>query len=113
MVNISIDKEDDIQLINVLGEIDASSSIKLDDALKTTSAEGLAIVMNLEGLSYISSAGLGVFISYLDELKTKNIKFVLFGLQPAVTEVFDILGLNQIMNIVITKKDALRIANEA
>ncbi|MEQ8238316.1 MAG: STAS domain-containing protein [Cyclobacteriaceae bacterium] len=59
------------------------------------------------------TAALGVFISYLEELKTKNIKFVLFGLQPAVKEVFDILGLNQIMNIVVTKEDALRIANEA
>ncbi|MEQ8238317.1 MAG: hypothetical protein RIA69_03850 [Cyclobacteriaceae bacterium] len=51
MVNISIDKEGGSNLIKVIGEIDASSSIKLDDALKTTSDAGLPIVMNLEGLN--------------------------------------------------------------
>ncbi|MFT7236992.1 MAG: anti-sigma B factor antagonist [Cyclobacteriaceae bacterium] len=112
MVNIDIAKEHDIQLITVVGEIDASSSIELDDALRSASDEGSGIIINLEGLDYISSAGLGVFISYIDELKTKKILFILFGMQPAVKEVFDILGLNQIMTIVTDKDEAIKIANE-
>jgi len=57
-------------------------------------------------LNYISSAGLGVFMSYIDDFKSKNIKMVIFGLSEKVLNVFQILGLDQLMTIVSDKKAA-------
>lgn len=113
MVKIDKKPETDFQVIEVIGEIDASSSIELDNALKSASDEYNSILINLEGLDYISSAGLGVFISYLEDWKKREIKLVIYGLQEKVKEVFAILGLQHLMNIADNKAEAITLLNEA
>lgn len=112
MIEIKILEENDYQLIQVHGDVDASSSIELDNALKEASESTHKILVDLEGLQYISSAGLGVFISYLEDLKAKNIKMVLFGMQPKVLEVFQILGLQNLITIADSKDASLSLLNE-
>ncbi|MFY0608213.1 MAG: STAS domain-containing protein [Cyclobacteriaceae bacterium] len=99
MININSEKKESHQLIKVIGEVDASTSIELDNALKAAAEVGSDILMDLQSLEYISSAGLGVFISYLDEFKSRDIKLVIFGLNAKVLEVFEILGLQHLMTI--------------
>ncbi|MEQ8581164.1 MAG: STAS domain-containing protein [Marinoscillum sp.] len=111
MVEINTQAESDYQLIEVKGDVDASSSIELDNALKSAAENYTKILINLSRLEYISSAGLGVFISYLEELKTNNIKLVIYGLQDKVREVFDILGLQHLMNITTNKEEARELLN--
>lgn len=113
MVKIETTQQANYQLIEVIGEIDASSSIELDNALKSAAGESSSILINLEGLDYISSAGLGVFISYLEDLKKRDIQLVIYGLQDKVKEVFAILGLQHLMNIKENKKEAEALLNEA
>lgn len=112
MVEINSQEENDYQLIEVSGEIDASSSIELDNALKNAAEKHSKLLVDLCQLEYISSAGLGVFISYLEDLKKENIRLVIFGLQENVKEVFDILGLQYLMNIAINKEDGIAQLNE-
>ncbi|GAA5032497.1 anti-sigma factor antagonist [Marivirga lumbricoides] len=108
MINIEITKEDEISIITVAGDVDASSSIHLDEALTKLVKESSVKLIMIDGtqLDYISSAGLGVFMSYIDDFKTNNIKMVLFGLSKKVQNVFEILGLDQLLNIVADKKEA-------
>lgn len=112
MVSIETKEEQDYHLIYVTGEIDASSSIELDNALKNAAHYYNKILIDLHRLEYISSAGLGVFISYLEDLKKQDIKLILFGLQDKVREVFDILGLQHLMTIMPTKEEAIVKLNE-
>jgi len=112
MVEINTHTEEDIQVIDVAGEIDASSSIELDNALNHASKNFKKILIDLGQLEYISSAGLGVFISYLEELKKEEVKLVIYGLQEQVSEVFEILGLQHLMNISGSKEEALTVLNE-
>ena len=106
MVEIAITEEGSHHIIYVCGEIDASSSIDLDNALEQAAGKASSILVDLTKLSYISSAGLGVFISYLDELKAKNIPLVLYGLNANVLEVFQILGLQNLIRIASNKEEA-------
>lgn len=108
MINIEITKEDEVSIITVAGDVDASSSIYLDEALTKLVQESSVKLIMIDGtqLDYISSAGLGVFMSYIDDFKTNNIKMVLFGLSKKVQNVFEILGLDQLLNIVADKKEA-------
>lgn len=92
--------------IKIEGEIDASSSIELDNALKEAMDYSKPILIDMSGLSYISSAGLGVFISYIDDLKAQELKLVLYNMQEPVVEIFDILGLMQILNVVNSEEEA-------
>jgi anti-sigma B factor antagonist len=114
MVQIDITVENEISSLLINGDVDASSSIQLDDALKKTIADGaVKIIIGCENLNYISSAGLGVFMSYIEDIKTKGIRMALYGLNDKVMNVFEILGLDQLLNIVSTKKDAIASISEA
>jgi anti-sigma B factor antagonist len=70
MVHIRRLQEEGADIIHVIGEIDASSSIELDLTIAKSVGEGhRKILIDCHALEYISSAGLGVFMSYIDEFK--------------------------------------------
>ncbi len=100
MVHIKRIQEEGADIIAVIGEIDASSSIELDLAIARSVGEGFRkILIDCTALEYISSAGLGVFMSYIEELKDKNIPLVLFGMKEKVANTFSILGLADLLHI--------------
>lgn len=106
MVEIVSDLKGEIYMIKVIGEVDASSSIHLDQSINDATKKSKKILVDLRKLEYISSAGLGVFMSYINDLKEKHIKMVLFGLSEKVRHVFQILGLDQLLNIVDSEEEA-------
>jgi anti-sigma B factor antagonist len=94
-------------LIALRGELDASSSILLDDSIRDGLAKNpLSIQVDCAGLRYISSAGLGVFISHLQELQAKAIPLVLFALRQPVANVFQVLGLDALLPILPDQEHA-------
>jgi len=102
--------EEDHYIIQVNGDVDASSSIHLDEAMNEAIGAGhQKIMVDCSQLNYISSAGLGVFMSYIEELKDKGIQMVLFGLSEKVENVFKVLGLDQLLNIQQNKDQAKQV----
>ncbi|MCI0750276.1 MAG: STAS domain-containing protein [Flammeovirgaceae bacterium] len=111
MIQIKRMQENGVDVLAPVGEIDASSSIELDLAIAKSVGDGFTkILIDCSALEYISSAGLGVFMSYIEEFKEKNIKMVLFGMSEKVANTFQILGLNELLNIVKNKEEAKKIA---
>lgn len=105
--------ENQILDIQIFGELDANSAIDLDFVIKTAMAQRMTrITINCMNLNYISSAGLGVFISHLDEMRGYGGKFVFYKMTPAVYSIFEILGLHTIMEIVEDKYEAQMLMNE-
>jgi len=99
--------------IKVIGDVDASSSLELDNAINGVVQGGSKkILINGQELHYISSAGLGVFMSYLQDFEKENIRMALFGLNEKVENVFKILGLDQLISMVDTEEEAKMILNE-
>ena len=113
MIHIKRLQEDGADVLALIGEIDASSSIELDLAIAKSVGEGFAkILIDCSSLEYISSAGLGVFMSYIEEFKDKNIRMVLFGMNDKVANTFEILGLNELLKIAPDKVQAKKLINE-
>ena len=113
MIQIKRLQEDGADIVAVIGEIDASSSIELDLAIAKSIGEGFTkILIDCGALEYISSAGLGVFMSYVEEFNDKNIRMVLFGMNEKVANTFEILGLNQLLKITRNKAEAKKLINE-
>jgi len=113
MVHIKRLQEDGADILAVVGEIDASSSIELDLAIAKSVGEGSArILVDCSALEYISSAGLGVFMSYIEEFRDKKIHMVLYGMKDKVTNTFEILGLADLLNIRKNKVEAKKLLNE-
>jgi len=100
-------------VLKLSGEVDASNSVELDMAIQQLLAENVdKIIVDGSSLEYISSAGLGVFMSYLEDFQEKGVRFVIFGLNSKVKNVFHILGLDQLLMIEDDEKKALGILYE-
>jgi len=57
------------------------------------------LVFHFDGLNYLSSTGIGSFTQFLKDVKPRGGDMVLFGIQPKVYEVFQLLGFSQFFNI--------------
>ena len=106
-MKVSTQATADTLTIALDGELDASSAVLLDTEL--TKPEVLnyhKVLIDCAKLSYISSAGLGVFISHLQRFQDANVKLVFFNMQEKVFNVFEILGLDALMTIVPSATEA-------
>ena len=89
------------------GELDASSAILLDTELaKPDILDYNKVLIDCAKLTYISSAGLGVFISHLQRFQDAHVKLIFFNMQEKVFNVFEILGLDSLMTIVPSEAEA-------
>jgi anti-sigma B factor antagonist len=113
MVQLKRLQESGTDVIAIVGEVDASSSIELDLTIAKSVGEGYRrILIDCTALEYISSAGLGVFMSYIEEFKDRGVSMVLFGLKEKVENTFAILGLADLLHIRKTKTEAQQLLHE-
>ena len=112
MVEINGELKEGVYHIGVAGDVDASSSIALDEELGRAVNDQKKIVVDLSGLEYISSAGLGVFMSYISDLESNQAKMALFGMKEKVFQVFQILGLDELLKIVPDESEAIKEVND-
>jgi anti-sigma B factor antagonist len=109
-MQINQSKEGNTIVLQLAGDLDASSAIYLDEELEKVLAMPVQrIFIDFEALQYISSTGLGVFVSYMDRLKERQVQMVLYGMSAKVHHVFSILGIDKLLTIVPTKEAAAQI----
>jgi anti-sigma B factor antagonist len=111
-MNITTLKENQFYTISIDGELDASSSILLDNTLTEAFAKKEnKILVDCSRLNYISSAGLGVFMSYLQDFENNGVSIALYNVSDKVKNVFTILGLDNLIKIVADKEEAIGLMN--
>ncbi|MEN7547494.1 STAS domain-containing protein [Rapidithrix thailandica] len=101
--------ENGYHIIAVYGDVDASSSLQLDNVLQeAVDNQKQKILVDCTHLEYISSPGIGVFTSRLEDCEKGLIRIALYGMNENTLKVFKILGLDQLelMPIVDTKEEA-------
>ncbi|HSO95120.1 MAG TPA: STAS domain-containing protein [Acidimicrobiia bacterium] len=89
-------------ILAVTGEIDVATSPELRRELhQLADREPTQLVLDLEGVSFIDSSGLGVLVGVLKRLREEDRGdiLVLEGLQEPVRKVFDITGLTELFTI--------------
>lgn len=89
------------------GDLDANSSVDLDEKIQAMLENGDQFFhIDGSGIEYISSAGLGVFVSHLEDIRQVGGKLVLSSLKESVQDVFTLLGLDQLLTIAATQEEA-------
>ncbi|HNQ80887.1 MAG: STAS domain-containing protein [Acidobacteriota bacterium] len=107
-MDIVMTTESDVAVFSIIGHLDAVSSPELEGRLGTWFEEpGTRLVLDLNGLEYISSAGLRVILSAAKKMKARNGKLGLSRLQPRVREVFQVSGFSSIIPVFETLPAAL------
>lgn len=117
-MNIKTTSENSFVIIKPIGEIDAYSSIDLDNAVSDVvkNHEHPCIILDGSELTYISSAGIGVFITYLEPIRKKKGDLVFANLRKEVQYVFSVLGLDKLVTIadnILAAKEKLNHVKES
>ncbi|MBX7058747.1 MAG: STAS domain-containing protein [Leptospirales bacterium] len=87
-------------VLRVAGKLDARTAPRLGDMLKTMIAGGrIKIVCDLQGVSYIASAGVGTLKAALIDAKKAGGDLRLAALQAPVKDVLDVLGFTRLFSI--------------
>ncbi len=90
-----------ISVLGLQGFLDAHTAPDFEKVVQEDFDAGrVQIIVNCQKLTYISSAGLGVFMSYIEELRAAGGDIKICGMTPKVYQVFEILGFPAIFDIV-------------
>ena len=102
-------ERDSVQVLELKGYLDAHTAPKLEEAFQTLlKTERYNIVVNCRDLSYISSAGLGVFMAFIEDVRKHRGDIKLSNMTPKVFNVFDLLGFPLLYDIVKDEQEAVQ-----
>lgn len=105
---VNSSRQDSITILKLDGFLDAHTAPQFEEAIQKEVAGGRnQLVVECEKLSYISSAGLGVFMSFIEEIREAGGDIRICAVPPKVLQVFEILGFQSIFDIVETVPQAI------
>ena len=111
MKNFSINhrKVDTYDILDLSGELDAHTASQLEEKLKQLiDRQQHQIIVNCGELEYIASAGLGVFMAYIEDVRGLGGDIKLTNMNPKVYNVFDLLGFPTLYDIVRREEEAIK-----
>ena len=107
-LSISVESFKRVDLVTLAGRIDSISASQLERELKSLLDNGrYKIVLELSGVSYLSSAGLRVMVSAVRESKKHRGDVRLANVSGRVAEVLKLAGLNAIFQVYEDKTSAV------
>lgn len=107
-MEISTRQVDDALAVDIVGRLDTETSDHASDELgRIVDSGNNRIVLNLDGLEYVSSAGLRVILKVAKVLQAAQGEMKICHAKGLVKEVMDISGFNQILSVYDTEDDAL------
>jgi anti-sigma B factor antagonist len=97
-----------VSVIELKGYLDAHTAPDLETAFqKLLTEKKYNVVVNCQDLSYISSAGLGVFMAYVEDIRKNMGDIKLTNMSPKVYNVFDLLGFPILYEIYKDEQEAV------
>jgi anti-anti-sigma factor len=98
-----------LTLLSLRGTIETTNASTLEEAInRIIDDRCYRIVVDLTGVSYISSAGWGIFISEIKRVRRNAGDIKLAAMTAPVREVFDLLEFNNILKPYRDREDAVR-----
>lgn len=105
--DVSRKDEQQISILHISGFLDAHTVPQFEESIqKLISENRIRITVNLHKLDYISSAGLGVFMGFIEDIREKGGDIKLSNLSSKVYKVFDLLGFPALFEIYDTEEEA-------
>ena len=101
--------ENEILIIAIKGRLDAATAPIADETIKETLEENTnRLLFDLSALEYLSSGGLRVILGAAKEIRRREGKVALAGLNQYVYEIFDVSGFTAMIPIKETVEEGLK-----
>jgi anti-sigma B factor antagonist len=106
---IEVRESNAVNVVSLKGYLDAHTAPKLEETFQgLLNGRRYNIVVNCRDLSYISSAGLGVFMAFIEDVRSNMGDIKLSNMSPKVYNVFDLLGFPLLYEIHKDEQDAIK-----
>lgn len=109
-MNLSFRRSPSCLIVMMSGELDLSSAgvfrDKVDEELTKTGAPNL--LLNLEGLEFVDSTGLGAILGRHRQITQGGGKMILTSVRPKVQSMVEMAGLSSVLVTARTEEEALR-----
>lgn len=94
-LDLSVDVDADSTRISLRGELDVSSSPMLRDLIVRLVSEGRSnLSLDCDGLAFVDSTGLGVFVGARARALAANGSVVLENVRPALARLLTVTGMD-------------------
>ncbi len=106
--NVNVRGVGQVSVIDVKGYLDAHTAPQLESAFnQLIDNNKYKVVVNFDELSYISSAGLGVFMAYVETMRENEGDIKFSNMQDSVYNIFDLLGFPMLYEFYKDEKEAI------
>lgn len=106
-LGLDVRKLDSHSVVDVKGEIDVYTAPKLREKLIELVSEGsYDVIVNLEGVDFLDSTGLGVLVGALKRVKAHDGDLALVCTQDKILKIFKITGLTKVFPIHASVEEA-------
>jgi len=97
----------DIKILHLRGRLDLAAAPAFESRVKLLISSGeRKIVLDCRDLKYVSSSGIGVFVTCAKGLSPQG-KLIFVALNQHVESLFELTGLSRVLTICKTKEDAV------
>ena len=87
---VIIDREPGVYKVSLYGPLETATYVEFEEEVMPLLKRGTkAIILNMEGVNYISSIGLGSIFKITNLMHAQNGTLLLINLQPQIKKVFD------------------------
>lgn len=108
-MKVEIKEEKNVKIVKLTGQIRISTQNEfkdlLDDIAKKDSEKTL--ILSLDGVIYMNSAGLGIIIDTYKKFKENKGRMILCDLMPDISKLFEVTRINRFLEIYDSEKEAL------
>lgn len=101
--------KDDILIVNLEGRLDVSVANEVEEGLSELIDKGnhRRVLLNMDGIEYMSSSGFRACISTLRKLNAKEGTLKMCNIKPAVKRIFDVIELTSLFDIFPNEEEAI------
>lgn len=100
LFDLRVTERDGWAVVAVLGELDVASAPRLRQEMVSLASNGRAlVVLDLHGVDFLDSTGLGVIVGALKRLRGLGGDLRLVGGAPTVRKVFELTGLDAVLGL--------------
>ncbi|MCC7430395.1 STAS domain-containing protein [bacterium] len=105
---IDTKKEESVSVVRISGFLDAHTAHELEAEFQGITSKGdYKILVNFAGLDYISSAGLGVFMGFIELVRENGGDIKMCEMNVKIYKIFDLLGFPNLYEIFDTQAEAI------
>jgi anti-sigma B factor antagonist len=97
-MNVTMNRNDTQLTVNIQGRLDTLTAPELEEKLEDAFDGVEELIIDLDGLEYISSAGLRVILSVIKQMDEQG-EMKLRNVCSDVMEVFEVTGFTDLLNI--------------